>query len=416
MKNSILSLIVMLITITVSAQTNYSINGNLGLDTIPEHKLDVNGDAMFYGDVKVDQELYMEALKSTSPIFEQLVYIDEDGRMQRLGGGGARLVVDALSTLPCRDVDENGNPIPGTVYWNFSPEKITAYDQACGSPNVGIGTDNPTARLDVRGNGRFSGQISIGAVNQGNSRLYVRGNPINSNIVIKDYDEEIEIFSVSAKGEVKSANHEINANNTTIPGIKVRKQGGNSGQYGVLTVVDDNATKTFAAYNSNENKDVFAVRGDGRVEIKATEVNQKVLEVKSSDNEETFSLTSNGQIRLRGANYLETPIAVYNDEDDRIFLVKGDGHIWANAVHIRELPDMPFPDYVFEPDYKLMPLNELQKHIKEHKRLPNMPSAETVAKDGMDLGEMNCLLVEKVEELTLYILSMEERMKALENK
>ena len=75
-----------------------------------------------------------------------------------------------------------------------------------------------------------------------------------------------------------------------------------------------------------------------------------------------------------------------------------------------------FPDYVFESDYNLLPLAELRNFISDNGRLPNMPSAQEIEENGADLGELNRLLVEKVEELTLYILEMEERLAKVEKK
>lgn len=74
------------------------------------------------------------------------------------------------------------------------------------------------------------------------------------------------------------------------------------------------------------------------------------------------------------------------------------------------------PDYVFGPNYDLMSLPELRKFVQEKHHLPNIPSAAEYAQNGVDLGELNRLLLEKTEELTLYILQLEERLKALEEK
>ena len=74
-----------------------------------------------------------------------------------------------------------------------------------------------------------------------------------------------------------------------------------------------------------------------------------------------------------------------------------------------------WPDYVFKKDYRLHTLEEIQKHIEEKGHLPNIPSAEEVKANGIELGEMNRLLLEKIEELTLYILNQERRIKKLEN-
>lgn len=72
-----------------------------------------------------------------------------------------------------------------------------------------------------------------------------------------------------------------------------------------------------------------------------------------------------------------------------------------------------FPDYVFAPDYELMTLTEVEDYIKCNGRLPGMPSAEQVCEEGLALGETQRLLTEKVEELTLYLLTMNKEMEAL---
>jgi hypothetical protein len=75
-----------------------------------------------------------------------------------------------------------------------------------------------------------------------------------------------------------------------------------------------------------------------------------------------------------------------------------------------------WPDYVFKSDYKLRTLTELEDYIQQKGHLPGLPAASEVQDVGIELGEMNRLLVEKIEELTLYILQQEERIKALEEK
>jgi hypothetical protein len=75
-----------------------------------------------------------------------------------------------------------------------------------------------------------------------------------------------------------------------------------------------------------------------------------------------------------------------------------------------------WPDYVFNKEYKLPTLNELEQFIAENQHLPNIPSAAEVVENGFELGEMNALLLQKVEELTLYIIQLEKRLSAVENK
>jgi len=75
-----------------------------------------------------------------------------------------------------------------------------------------------------------------------------------------------------------------------------------------------------------------------------------------------------------------------------------------------------WPDYVFKEDYPLLSLEEIQKHIQEKGHLPNMPSAKEVEANGVELGEMNKLLLEKIEELTLYILEQQKEINKLKAK
>jgi hypothetical protein len=76
-----------------------------------------------------------------------------------------------------------------------------------------------------------------------------------------------------------------------------------------------------------------------------------------------------------------------------------------------------WPDYVFANDYQLMPLKELQNYISENSHLPGIPSAtEMEEKGGIEVGEMQTLLVKKLEEANLYILQLNKRLEELEAK
>lgn len=72
-----------------------------------------------------------------------------------------------------------------------------------------------------------------------------------------------------------------------------------------------------------------------------------------------------------------------------------------------------WPDYVFRETYSLKPLVELKQFIMANKHLPGIPSAATIAAKGQNLGEMNARLLEKVEELTLYILQQQDNIDLL---
>ena len=75
-----------------------------------------------------------------------------------------------------------------------------------------------------------------------------------------------------------------------------------------------------------------------------------------------------------------------------------------------------FADYVFKPDYKLRPLSEVAQFITENGHLPNIPKEEEVKKNGLDLGDMNVKLLEKVEELTLYLIELKKENEVLKRR
>lgn len=94
---------------------------------------------------------------------------------------------------------------------------------------------------------------------------------------------------------------------------------------------------------------------------------------------------------------------------DAKLTVKGDIH----AEEVRVNLNVPGPDYVFEENYDLPTLESIQNYIQENKHLPEVPSAEEMEKDGIDLGVMNMLLLKKVEELTLHLIEQNEEVKRM---
>ncbi len=73
-------------------------------------------------------------------------------------------------------------------------------------------------------------------------------------------------------------------------------------------------------------------------------------------------------------------------------------------------------DYVFEKEYKLMTLDELKIFIQKNKHLPNIPSAKEVSENGLQVGNMQRMMMEKIEELTLYILELKKEIDQLRSE
>jgi hypothetical protein len=88
----------------------------------------------------------------------------------------------------------------------------------------------------------------------------------------------------------------------------------------------------------------------------------------------------------------------------------------VHATRVKVETTVPGPDYVFEKDYELPSLEQIKSYIDENKHLPDVPSAKEMAAKGIDVEEMNMLLLKKVEELTLYVIRQESETSFLKEK
>lgn len=92
-------------------------------------------------------------------------------------------------------------------------------------------------------------------------------------------------------------------------------------------------------------------------------------------------------------------------------LVKGG--IITEKIKVALMDSGDWADYVFEEDYERMSLEDVEEFVKTHKHLPKVPSAEQMAKEGMDVHQTSKMFMEKIEELTLYMIDLNKEVKAL---
>lgn len=130
-------------------------------------------------------------------------------------------------------------------------------------------------------------------------------------------------------------------------------------------------------------------------------VTNQPFTIPASSPEEIFSVYTN---KTYVANKLQIG-KTYSTNPYADWKLSVDGGIIAKRLVIQV---DHWADYVFDPEYKLRPLNELADFINTNKHLPEMPSQEQAINDGMDVSEMNVLLLKKVEELTLYLIDLKE--------
>jgi hypothetical protein len=90
------------------------------------------------------------------------------------------------------------------------------------------------------------------------------------------------------------------------------------------------------------------------------------------------------------------------------------GAILTEEVTVKVKED--WPDYVFDEDYELVSLNELNSFIHENRHLPEVPAADAILESGLEVGKMQSLLLKKIEELTLYIIQQDRKICELESR
>ena len=101
-----------------------------------------------------------------------------------------------------------------------------------------------------------------------------------------------------------------------------------------------------------------------------------------------------------------------------MFIIEGTRPRLTPALYVRVVLQLNTngADFVFEDNYNLLPLQAVHNYVKENKHLPDIPSAAEMQTAGLAVGEMQTLLLQKIEELTLYIIWQDERIRELENK
>ncbi|MFN3342623.1 MAG: hypothetical protein ACK40M_07990 [Flavobacteriales bacterium] len=146
------------------------------------------------------------------------------------------------------------------------------------------------------------------------------------------------------------------------------------------------------ANNESDPTSIFLIHFNGNVSIGTAQSNAKLhLKAQGSQN----------LLRLENANGTQ-------------FLVSNNGHVTAREVKVT-LSNIP--DYVFEDDYTLRSLQELQQFVRLHKHLPNVPNRHSVKQDGgVHVGELSFALLEKVEEAYLYIFKLEDENRRLKEE
>lgn len=321
MKTNISLLVLMLVAFSGWAQNNvFPTSGNVGIGTTnPSQKLSILGNISSQGNSSEGGAIFLENSLKTSPLsaFRWAMY---------------NMTGDYGNSLQFWSYNQG--------FTDFGP-KFSISDNG----NVGIGTQNPTSKLEILGQATsYSvgfGQLSstMSSKNYANFSSNSHGSVLISSNLFVDGNDDLKI----ARSHATLAGSAI-----LLPGNGMPNQGG-------ITFYTKPAS-TVSAEQSYAGTANMVILPTGNVGIGTVSPAEK--------------LSVNGKIRSK-----EIKVEVDN-----------------------------WPDYVFDGGYMLSTLEEVDAHIKKHGRLPEMPSAAQVSANGIDLGEMNRLLLQKIEELTMHLI------------
>ena len=132
--------------------------------------------------------------------------------------------------------------------------------------------------------------------------------------------------------------------------------------------------------------------------------NNKSLKIKTNDLLR-MKIQNNGTVQVKDSLHVNGTTRIHGE-------LKVCQTILADEVIVT---DPTWCDYVFKDNYNLMSISELEEFVVNEQHLPNIPPASSVENEGIKLKEMNQKMMEKIEELTLYIIELHKRIEKLEN-
>jgi hypothetical protein len=355
-------------------------DGNVGIGTTtPGEKLDVSGNIRLNG--------------------THLIYNSQHGIIDWGGSGAGDLAFRTLNTT--------GNTS------SFNDKMIIKYNG-----NVGIGTTAPQAKLEITGNlmlqNDLTFQTSSGIIGWGAGNLRFRKIGPRSD----QYTDYAAIWNNGYFGIGNYADDNPPLAPLTVTPISTIAQTvpislfqDLSGRQLKLFLNSQAATGDELAQNGD-----YTIRYETRQDVGNTGFT--ISPASSTAGVSGIRIASNGRVGIGHANPTaklgvgisqasENAFSVYRKDLSRdVFRITGEGKVYATEVEVKLAT--AFPDYVFSSEYKLRSLYDVEQFIKVNKHLPEVPSASNVETNGMNIGEMQTILLKKIEELTLYVIELKK--------
>jgi len=242
--------------------------------------------------------------------------------------------------------------------------------------NVGIGL-TPFGKFNVKGG------VNSTAYHNGVAIYNSGGTAIRSSLTVTSDDNgRINLYNASTSLKVLFNSEGVSYFN--------------GGNVGIGTTTPSNKLEVNGTTGV---QDALVIQKGGSYRIALNGTNDAYINGRNSSFENKFTIRSNGTTYFNGGK-----VGVGTSAPDSKLTVKGDIH----AEEVKVDLSVPGPDYVFKEGYDLKTLEEVQSYIKENGHLPNIPSAKEMEENGIQLGEMNMKLLEKIEELILYMIELKK--------
>ena len=309
--------------------------------------------------------------------------------------------------------------------------------------NLGIGTTNPSERVDIVGNIRIrnlsgtgdrnlvvdqNGRVKTGTIGAGDTDWLENSTTVSSG-------KRVFMYGPAFDGNNNSTM--VLSNVTTGPAPLYLT-------LGPVSYYDANELNTYNMIGASQGAhqlniqnqsagNLSLVEGGGRVGIGSVSSNAKLNIVGTDNNGVDATLrvetAGNGQVLLFDGNEIDVtgnvntlalnsnsghPVSIGSHHVPSGFKFSVNGKMIAEELMVQLKSN--WPDYVFKEDYALRSIPALEKEIQKLGHLPGLPSAEEVESNGQEVGMMQVKLVEKVEELTLYIIQLQKEIDSLKTK
>ena len=294
------------------------------------------------------------------------------------------------------------------VFSSYAPADLTLQTNGTGrltisnsTGYVGIGTSSPTAKLHLAGTGDAWTTASWGKSIEipNGSVLKWAGNSSGKRFGIGQTTDGLFFVRTSVDDNTAGPNYDMFIANSGNVGIGTYTPYSQS----TLHVKAPGATPWGILSEARTNQRIIGLGHDG---------NAGVIAVSYLDASGYSPLNFNTSNLTRMSIAVNGSIGIGTSNPDQLLTVKGIVH----AQEVRVDLSVPGPDYVFEKNYRLPTLKEVKDYIDQNRHLPEMPSAAEMERNGLQLGEMNMLLLKKMEEMTLYILDQQKQIEALKSR